>query len=60
MLHIFVVNAVKELLRYDKRDVRLCVYKVSNQAKIVKSDNLLCLLFATKTADEIAIVEQSH
>ena len=30
-------------------------YKVSNQAKIVKSDNLLCMLFATKTADEIAI-----
>ena len=35
-------------------------HKVSNQAKIVKSDNLLCMLFATKTADEIAIVEQSH
>ena len=26
----------------------------------VKSDNLLCMLFVTKTADEIAIVEQSH
>ena len=35
-------------------------YKVSNQAKIVKSDNLLCMLFATMTDDEIAIVEQSH
>ena len=35
-------------------------YKVSNQAKMVKSDNLLCMLFATKTAVEIAIVEQSH
>ena len=35
-------------------------HKVSNQAKIVKSDNLLCMLFATKTADKIAIVEPSH
>ena len=26
----------------------------------VKSDNLLCMLFARKTADGIAIVEQSH
>ena len=35
-------------------------YKVSNQAKIVKPDNLLCMLFATNTAEETAIVAQSH
>jgi len=47
-------------LLYTEYLVNKDYYKVSNQAKIVKSDNLLCMLFVTKTADEIAIVEQSY
>ena len=41
-------------------NIRWIKFKVSNQATIVNSDNLLRMLFATKAADEIAMVEQSH